>query len=95
MYAVCFTVCCTVLCAACCCVYCACCGRVLIQVFPLRVFLRYKPHYVGPWVDTATQAPQVVILGTSHAEMYGSLLKRLAGILKDCALWEGTHELMR
>ena len=66
-----------------------------IQVFPLRVFLRYKPHYVGPWVDTATQAPQVVILGTSHAEMYGSLLKRLAGILNECALWEGTHELMR
>lgn len=49
-----------------------------------------KPYYVGPWVDTATQAPQAVILGTSHAEMYGSLLKRLAGtyhgILTECVM---------
>ena len=49
-----------------------------------------KPYYVGPWVDTATQAPHVVILGTSHAEMYGSLLKRLAGtyhgILTECVM---------
>ena len=98
----CTAVCCMLYCKLYCVLYCVllrvlCVLRTRPNTYrcSLSVFLRYKPHYVGPWVDTATQAPQVVILGTSHAEMYGSLLKRLAGILKDCALWEGTHELMR